>query len=157
VALRATGIVTGGSEGLAQLRESEALLSQTSARLELARTRTELGAALRRAGATTEARRALREAVDLAARCGATLLAARARQELVAAGARPRTAALRGIESLTAAELRVARAAAGGMSNRSIAQSLFIGLRRVETHLTHVYRKLDIESREQLATELGPD
>jgi DNA-binding CsgD family transcriptional regulator len=155
VALRANGVLAGGSDGLAQLRESEALLARTSARLELARTLTELGAALRRSGATAEARRTLREALDLASRCGGTLLAARARQELVAAGARPRTVALRGIESLTAAELRVARAAAGGMSNRSIAQSLFIGLRTVETHLTHIYRKLDIESREQLATELG--
>lgn len=154
VALRTNGVLAGGSDGLAQLRESETLLSQTSARLELARTRTELGAALRRTGATTEARRTLREALDLAARCGGTLLAARARQELIAGGARPRTVALRGIESLTAAELRVARAAAGGMSNRSIAQSLFVGLRTVETHLTHIYRKLDIESREQLAIEL---
>jgi DNA-binding CsgD family transcriptional regulator len=51
-------------------------------------------------------------------------------------------------------ELRVARMAADGMTNREIAQALFVSLRTVETHLTHVYRKLSIDSRDSLARVL---
>jgi DNA-binding CsgD family transcriptional regulator len=40
--------------------------------------------------------------------------------------------------------------AADGRSNKEIAQALFLTLRTVETHLTHVYRKLDIDSRSAL-------
>ena len=46
--------------------------------------------------------------------------------------------------------------AAEGRSNPEIAQALFVTRRTVEVHLTHVYRKLDIESREQLAAALAP-
>ena len=46
--------------------------------------------------------------------------------------------------------------AAEGRSNPEIAQALFVTRRTVEVHLTHVYRKLDIESREELSSALGP-
>jgi len=107
----------------------------------------ELGAALRRANRRREAREPLREGLDLAHRCGATALAERARTELGAAGARPRKTVLWGIESLTPSELRVARMAAEGMTNREIAQSLFVTTKTVETHLRHVYQKLDVAGR----------
>lgn len=58
-------------------------------------------------------------------------------------------------DTLTASERRVAELAASGLTNRDIAQSLFITLRTVETHLTHAYRKLDVTSREQLAPVLA--
>lgn len=58
-------------------------------------------------------------------------------------------------DTLTASERRVAELAASGLTNREIAQSLFITLRTVETHLTHAYRKLDVTSREQLAPVLA--
>jgi DNA-binding NarL/FixJ family response regulator len=45
----------------------------------------------------------------------------------------------------------VAQLAADGLSNRDIAQTLFVTLRTVEGHLTHAYMKLDISSRQQLA------
>jgi DNA-binding CsgD family transcriptional regulator len=44
--------------------------------------------------------------------------------------------------------------AADGMANREIAQALFVALRTVETHLTHVYRKLEIASRDELERAL---
>jgi DNA-binding CsgD family transcriptional regulator len=73
---------------------------------------------------------------------------------MVLAGARPRRDAGHGPDALTPGELRVARMAADGMPNREIAQALFVALRTVETHLTHVYQKLAIESRDGLAGAL---
>jgi DNA-binding NarL/FixJ family response regulator len=91
----------------------------------------------------------------MAADCGARALAARARQELVTAGARPRRERLSGIDALTASEQRVADMAAAGMTNREIAQALFVTTKAVAGHLTHVYEKLDIASRTQLPKALG--
>ena len=62
---------------------------------------------------------------------------------------------MRGRDALTASELRIAQMAATGATNRQIAQSLFLTMRTVETHLTHAYRKLDIDSRAELAGALG--
>jgi DNA-binding NarL/FixJ family response regulator len=84
------------------------------------------------------------------------VLAGRARDELVAAGARPRRDALRGREALTPRELSAARLAAEGMSNREIAQALFVTLRTVELHLSNAYGKLNIQSRQELPDVLRP-
>jgi DNA-binding NarL/FixJ family response regulator len=97
----------------------------------------------------------LRRALDLAQRTGAAPLAARARQELLAAGARPRRTALTGPDALTSTERRVAGLAADGLSNRQIAQHLFITQATVETHLTHAFGKLGITSRAELAGQLA--
>jgi DNA-binding CsgD family transcriptional regulator len=75
-------------------------------------------------------------------------------QELLAAGARPRRTALSGIESLTPSELRVTQLAADGMTNREIAQALFVTEKTVETHLGHVFPKLDVSSRAELPMKL---
>jgi DNA-binding CsgD family transcriptional regulator len=101
-----------------------------------------------------KARDILRPALDLAHRCGALALTERARTELVAAGGRPRRLVLSGLDSLTPSERRIAQLAAAGLSNRDIAQNLFITTRTVEGHLTHAYHKLDITSREQLPAAL---
>jgi DNA-binding CsgD family transcriptional regulator len=59
---------------------------------------------------------------------------------------------------LTPSERRVAQMAAAGLSNREIAQQLFVTARTVEGHLTHAYQKLRITSRAQLAEALAaPD
>jgi DNA-binding NarL/FixJ family response regulator len=47
--------------------------------------------------------------------------------------------------------------AAGGATNRGIAQALFLTPRTVETHLTHAYRKLEIRSRAQIAKALDAE
>ena len=83
-------------------------------------------------------------------------LAQRARAELVTAGAKPRRTVLTGLEALTASERRVAELAAGGASNKEIAQSLFVTLRTVELHLSNAYNKLQIRSRHELAAALEP-
>src|SRR5262249_58334420 len=105
----------------------------------------------RRAGGDRAAVDPLRRALDLAAGYGATPLAERARAELVIAGARPRRDRITGRDALTATERRVAELAAGGHSNREIAQLQFVTLKTVETHLGRVYQKLDIGSRPPLA------
>lgn len=92
--------------------------------------------------------------LELAAACGAEPLAERARTELNAAGGRARREALSGVESLTPSERRVAAMAAEGMTNREIAQALFVTPKTVEVHLSNAYRKLGIASRRQLAAVL---
>jgi DNA-binding CsgD family transcriptional regulator len=78
----------------------------------------------------------------------------RARAELVAAGARPRRDRITGRDALTAGELRVARMASEGATNREIAEALWVTLSTVEAHLTRIYRKLDISNRAQLGEAL---
>jgi DNA-binding CsgD family transcriptional regulator len=153
-ALRVAGMVAGGTQGLSLLGEAVEVLSGSPAKLESAKARTELGAALRRSGHRVQAREQLRRGVELARICGAAPLAARAETELLAAGARPRRVALSGVESLTPSERRVAELAAQGPTNREIAQALFVTQRTVEVHLTSIFRKLGIRSRSQLATAL---
>jgi DNA-binding CsgD family transcriptional regulator len=150
-ALRTAGLIEGGARGIELLKESVASVEQSPAAYERARSLTELGAALRRDGQRRTALQQLRAGLDLADRCGASRLARRARDELVALGARPRRAAVSGRDALTPSERRVAQLAADGLSNRDIAQTLFVTLRTVEGHLTHTYMKLDITSRQQLA------
>jgi DNA-binding CsgD family transcriptional regulator len=155
VALRVAGLVHGGDDGLGLLRESAAVLQDSPALLERAHSLAELGAALRRAGYRAAARDPLREALDLAARCGARPLVGRARDELTATGARPRRAWRSGVDALTPSELRVVRLAAEGASNREIAHTLYVTLKTVESHLAHAYTKLNIERRSQLQHALA--
>jgi DNA-binding CsgD family transcriptional regulator len=154
-ALRAAGLAEGGECGLGLLEEAVEVLTNSPAKLEHAKARTELGAALRRANRRSEAREQLRRAAELATICGARPLAARANTELQATGARPRRIALSGVESLTPSERRVARMAAEGPTNREIAQALFVTPKTVEIQLSSVYRKLGISSRAQLPTALA--
>jgi DNA-binding CsgD family transcriptional regulator len=157
IALRAAGLARGGNEGLALLGESVAALDGSPALLERAHSLAELGAALRRSGQRAAARDPLARALELAARCGARPLAARARDELRAAGARPRRLWRTGVEALTPSELRVARLAAEGHSNREIAFELYVTLKAVEGHLARVYAKLGIEGRGQLTPALAAE
>ena len=155
VALRVAGLTRAHAQAaLAPMRESVAALADSAARLERGRSLIELGAALRRAGHRSEAREHLYAGMEIAHACGAEPLVGRAREELIASGARPRRAMRTGVDALTASELRVARLAAEGRSNREIAQALYVTLRTVELHLTHAYQKLDISGRGALADVL---
>jgi len=156
-ALRVAGLAEGGPGGLELLRESVAVLEGSPALLERARSLGELGAALRRAGSRADAREPLAAALELAARCGARPLAARVREELNATGARPRREWRTGVEALTPSELRVARLAAEGQTNREIAQALYVTLKTVEGHLARAYAKLGIAGRAGLADALGEE
>jgi DNA-binding CsgD family transcriptional regulator/tetratricopeptide (TPR) repeat protein len=152
--LRVLGLVEGDETGMGLLREAVEVLAGSEARLEHARALVDLGAALRRANQRTEARERLREGVDHARTVGALGLAERANDELAATGARPRKVLQTGLDALTASERRMAQLAADGMSNKEIAQTLFVTIKTVEMHLSHAYRKLEISSRTQLDTAL---
>jgi DNA-binding CsgD family transcriptional regulator len=154
IALRTAGVVEPPRDGVPLLEEAVEVLCESPAALEHARALVDLGTALRHAGERARARERLREGLDLASRCSATSLADRARAELVIAGARPRRDALRGRDALTASELRVSRMAAEGMTNRQIAQALFVTTKTIETHLRHAFQKLDVNSRTELGTRL---
>jgi DNA-binding CsgD family transcriptional regulator len=155
VALRARGASERGDAREATLHESVALLEQSSARLELTRALIDLGGHIRRGGRRAAAREPLRRALELAHCCGAEPLAKLASEELRAADGRPRRPWLTGMEALTPSELRVARHAAEGRRNREIAQALFVTTKTVEMHLSNVYRKLGIDSRESLPGALA--
>ncbi|GEL19091.1 helix-turn-helix transcriptional regulator [Pseudonocardia asaccharolytica] len=153
VALRTAGLVDGSLDAL---REAVDVLAGTAARLEHAHALVEFGAALRRSGHRADAREPLRAGLDIAHRCAATVLSARATEELLAAGARPRRPHRTGVEALSPSERRVARLAADGLSNREIAQALFVTAKTVEVHLSACYRKLGIASRGELGCTMAP-
>lgn len=155
ITLLAAGRIEAGPAGIGYLHEAVAHLERSPARLELASAYAHLGAALRRAGKRRDAQHTLRQALDLADRCGGKTIADQARSELLVTGARPRRARIGGVEALTASERRVAQLAAGGRTNRQIAQALFVSQATVVTHLSHCYQKLNLNSRQQLAQELA--
>ena len=130
------------------------MLRESPATLQRARSSIASGAALRRRGERVAARGPLREGLDGARRCGATPLTEFAAHELIAAGARPRREALSGPGPLTASERRVADLAADGLTNRQLAQTLFLSPKTIEMHLGRIYRKLEIASRGELAGAL---
>lgn len=149
-ALRVRALAQDGSERLATLREAADALAGTPLRLEHGRALLDLGAALRQRGERAASREPLREALDIASRAESTWLARLVRGELGASGARPRRERVTGIESLTPSERRIADLAADGLSNREIAEALWVTRKTVEYHLSHVYAKLGIASREAL-------
>ncbi len=107
-----------------------------------------LGVVRRRARQKRAAREAIAAALGSFEELGAATWVERARAELGSIGGRQRE------EGLTAAELRVATLVAAGRTNREVAAELFLGERTVASHLTHIYAKLGVRSRTELARHL---
>ncbi|MDQ2699853.1 MAG: LuxR C-terminal-related transcriptional regulator [Actinomycetota bacterium] len=140
------------------LEQAIACLARSPLRLDLARAQVELAGALSADGRKPEARTTLKEALATATPTGATGLISRAREELRAAGGRLRRDPATGSGSLTPGELRTAELAARGLSNREIAEALWVTLKTVEYHLSNVYSKLEVGSRADLPARLNqPD
>jgi len=152
--LRGVGIAREGPDGVEILEEAVAISEDSPQLTEHAHNLLSLGEALRRQGRREEARAPLREAFDLGRKCGALRIAKRANAELQATGLKVRRYTPIGVESLTPSERRVADLAASGMTNRQIAQSLFVTVKTVEAHLSATYSKLDIGSRHELEDAL---
>jgi DNA-binding NarL/FixJ family response regulator len=141
-------------DGLDLLHEAVRITDGTPARLEHAKALVALGCALVGATQRPEAREHLRAGLELASQCGAQRLAEQARTELYAAGGRPRREALSGPDSLTPSQRRVADLATEGLSNRDIAQALYVTPKTAEVHLTSIYRRLGISGRAEFASAL---
>ncbi len=152
---RGAGARSGVAPGEVLLRDAVAVLVDAGAPVVLARAQADLGALLRRDNRRAEARDLLREALDVAHHAGAREISEKAEAELRATGARPRRTMLTGLEALTASERRVAELAVEGLTNPQIAQSLFITRRTVEGHLTQVFSKLGVDSRQALPDALA--
>jgi DNA-binding CsgD family transcriptional regulator len=107
-----------------------------------------LGVVRRRARQKRPAREAIESALEGFEAIGAAGWAARARGELGRVGGRARE------QGLTAAERRVAALVAEGRTNREVAAALFLGERTVAGYLTHIYAKLGVRSRTELARRM---
>jgi ATP/maltotriose-dependent transcriptional regulator MalT len=151
-AARCRAVLADDAEADAAFTYAFQHLREADAPFECARTHLCRGEWLRRAGRRTAARESLRLAIDEFERLGAEPWAGRAQAELGATGETPRrrkddTAR----EHLTAHELQVARIVAGGASNREAAAALFLSPKTIEFHLAHIYRKLGVRTRTDLA------
>lgn len=144
-------------EGKPEIEEAVELLRDAPAVLEYGWTLAALGTALRHERKNLEAREPLAEALNIAVRTGAFGLEKHARDELAASGSAPRASDFQGMGALTPSEKRVAGLAVEGMTNREIAQSLFVTPKTIEVHLSNVYKKLDIKSRRELPDVFEPE
>ena len=117
--------------------------------LERFQTLLEYGKYLRRDGQVRRARPLLAEALEIAEQSGAAWLAGQAKDELRIAGGRRRRRP-EDPKRLTAQEHRVATLAATGASTSEIARQLYLSPSTIDTHLEHIYAKLEIHSRREL-------
>ena len=138
------------SDAVPLLQDAVELSSSAGARLDEAVALYHLGVVHRRHGKAVDARWCLYGALERASACAADVVERDVRAELVLLGRRPRRTAQSGADTLTATERRIADLAAAGLSNPEISSQLFVARRTVETHLTHVYAKLQIRSRREL-------
>jgi DNA-binding CsgD family transcriptional regulator len=137
-------------EAAAALTEAAAAYGSLGLRFDQARTLLALGRDERRLRKWGAASRSLEQAAAIFDEIGSTGWAEQARSELERVGGRrPKP-----LGQLTRTEERVAGLAAEGLSNKEIAAALFVTVHTVEVHLSHVYRKLGIRSRSQLAARL---
>ena len=117
--------------------------------VERARTVLVLGQLLRRSKQRREARAAFQEALDEFESVGSELWAKRVRAELA------RVPVRRAPGDLTPTEERIAGLAAAGLTNRVIAEQIFVSPKTVESNLARVYRKLSIRSRAELGRAMA--
>lgn len=144
-------------EGVPALLESVEVLKDSPAVLEYGYSLAALGTALRHERKGVDAREPLAEALRIAVRSRAAGLERFARDELAASGAAPRATDFQGMAALTPSEKRVAGLAVEGLTNREIAQQLFVTPKTVEVHLSSVYKKLDVKSRRELPGVFVPE
>jgi DNA-binding CsgD family transcriptional regulator/tetratricopeptide (TPR) repeat protein len=153
LALRCQALVNGEVEpmieAVALARQSQLLPEHAGACEDAARL-------LTRAGRQGEAAALLAEALERYEQAGADAWARRVRVQLRAIGVRPgprgsRDRPSHGWESLTGTERAVSRLVAEGLTNGAVARRLYISPHTVNTHLRHVFAKLDVSNRVALA------
>ncbi len=150
--LRTLARASRRDEAVALLTEAVGLLGACGCTDYLARTQTDLAARLLEdgPGERDTAVELLRSALEEGRRSGVDPVARRAARLLGRAGFPVTGPAADPAQYLTAGERRVAELAASGLTNRLIAQKLFVTVKAVEWHLSNAYRKLAISSRREL-------
>ena len=154
-ALRCRGLAEDDAELLAAAVDAYARGPRP---LELALAAEDAGRAMDRHGRADRARLLLGRAAAGYERLDAARDLARAESALRDLGIRrgrrgPRGRPRTGWPSLTVTELTVAGLVAEGLTNPQIGDRLYVSRRTVQTHLVHIFAKLDISSRAQLAAE----
>jgi DNA-binding CsgD family transcriptional regulator len=139
------------AKAAALLEDAVAQHEQATDSFGRARALLALGVCRRRERQKRAARETIAAALAEFEKLGAATWAEKARAELGRIGGRRRE------QGLTAAERRVAALVAEGRTNREVAAALVLGERTVETHLSHVYAKLGVRSRTELARVYRPD
>jgi DNA-binding CsgD family transcriptional regulator len=139
----------------AETRFHEALVLASRWPFQRARLQLAYGAWLRRQRRAADARAPLRSARDAFDALAIPAWADRARKELRAAGEASRSRAPEVWDRLSPQEMQIANMAAEGLSNREIAQRLYLSHRTVGSHLYRLFPKLGVTSRSQLVAALA--
>jgi DNA-binding CsgD family transcriptional regulator len=151
---RGFGLVAAEAEFEPSFQQAIELHERTPDRFESARTRLAYGERLRRARNRVRAREQLRAALETFERLDSPTWAERARAELAATGETVRRRDPSSVEELTPQELQIAMLLSAGRTTREAAAAVFLSPKTVEYHLRHVYLKLGINSRGELARAL---
>jgi DNA-binding CsgD family transcriptional regulator len=115
---------------------------------ELGRTLLVKGMVERRAKHKVVARDSFSQALSIFEHLGAPLWAGKTRRELAKCTTRP------SVHALTEAERRISALVAQGLTNREVASAMFVTENTVQTHVRHIYHKLGVRSRTELAARL---
>ncbi|MGC5005303.1 helix-turn-helix transcriptional regulator [Streptomyces sp. DT203] len=145
---------TNDDEALALFTKALAVAGAERWMFDFARVQLAYGERLRRVRATTESRGPLSAALSTFEHLGARPWVERAETELRAAGSGRRRPGASTAHTLTPQELEIARLAASGLTNKQVAERLFLSHRTVGAHLYQIYPKLGITSRAMLRDAL---
>jgi DNA-binding NarL/FixJ family response regulator len=155
LAARCRGLVAADDDFDRHFDDALRLLAPLEWPFVIARTALNYGERLRRAGRRREARAQLHTALEVFHRLDCAPWADRAEHELRATGERIRRRDPTATERLTAQELQIALAIAGGATNREAGQILFLSHKTIEHHLSVIYRKLGLRSRTDLTRAIA--
>jgi DNA-binding CsgD family transcriptional regulator len=148
---RCRGMLADGEQAIAEFDEALHLHADEPRSFAAARTALVYGESLRRARRRRAAREQLRMALEVFEQIGAQPWADRARAELRASGESARRREPSTLDQLTRQELQIARFVSEGLTNRQVAEQLFLSPRTIDFHLRNVFRKLELTSRNELA------
>jgi DNA-binding CsgD family transcriptional regulator len=154
-AARCRGLVAPDADITVHFERALRHHEQTPDAFEKARTQLAYGERLRRARNRVLARKELRDAIEVFERLDARPWAERARTEMAATGENVRRRDPSTVDELTPQELQIGLLLASGKTTRETAAALFLSPKTIEYHLRHVYQKLGIHSREELARALA--
>lgn len=152
---RALGMVAADDEAAAHFAAAAGWHADTPDRFETARTSVAHGAWLRRHRRRRDARGLLRSALTTFEELGAVQRTEQAAVELAATGETVQRRGASRLTTLTAQERQIAELLGAGQTTRAAAAALFLSPKTVEYHLRHVYTKLGVRSRSELAQALA--